>query len=122
MAITASPPAQAQVAASLRLLWRAMPVRRRRHFYAVIAVMLLGTLAELMTIGAVLPFLGLIANPEMAGRLPLFRGIAALLGGEGAGRTALCGGHNVDRRRGDRGRGAAVADPGDPGLRARAWT
>ena len=59
-----------------------MPVRRRQRFYAVIAVMVLGTLAELMTIGAVLPFLALFASPEAAGRLPLFRDIATLLGAQ----------------------------------------
>ncbi len=57
-----------------------MPSRRRRHFYMVIGVMLLGTLAELMTIGAVLPFLALVANAETAGRLPLFRELAGVIG------------------------------------------
>jgi ATP-binding cassette subfamily B protein len=42
--------------------------------------MLLGTLAELLTIGAVLPFLALVANVGMAERLPLFGDLAAMLG------------------------------------------
>jgi ATP-binding cassette subfamily B protein len=59
-----------------------MSARRRRHFFAVIGVMLLGTLAELMTIGAVLPFLALVADAETAGRLPLFRDIATIVGAQ----------------------------------------
>jgi ATP-binding cassette subfamily B protein len=79
--MTAAPAsAQTPLGASLVALWRSIPARRRRHFYAVIAVMVLGTLAELLTIGAVLPFLALVANPETAMRLPLFRSVATLLG------------------------------------------
>jgi ATP-binding cassette, subfamily B, bacterial PglK len=79
--MTADPPSStpASVRSSLGFLWRSMAPRRRRHFYAVIAVMLLGTLAELLTIGAVLPFLALVANAETAGRLPLFRDLAGLV-------------------------------------------
>jgi ATP-binding cassette subfamily B protein len=45
--------------------------------------MLLGTLAELMTIGAVLPFLALVASPEAAARLPIFRDLASLVDAQG---------------------------------------
>jgi ATP-binding cassette subfamily B protein len=47
-------------------LYRAMSPRRRRHLYLTLAVMLLGALAEMVTIGAALPFLALIADPQSA--------------------------------------------------------
>lgn len=78
--LTDAGPLRLSVGGSLRFLWHSMPARRRLHFYAVIGVMLLGTLAELMTIGAVLPFLALVADPATAGRLPLFSQFAELVG------------------------------------------
>jgi len=65
---------------ALRFLWAAMGSRRQTHFIVVIAVMLIGALAELMTIGAVLPFLALIANPTRAVQLPVFGAIAVAAG------------------------------------------
>ena len=47
-----------------------MSPRRRRQFYLVMALMLLGTVAELATIGAVIPFLAMLADPQGLG-LPL---------------------------------------------------
>jgi ATP-binding cassette subfamily B protein len=79
MTAGAEMPAEVSTGSSLGFLWRAMAPRRRRHLYAVIAIMLLGTVAELMTIGAVLPFLALVANAETAGQLPLFRELAGLV-------------------------------------------
>jgi len=43
---------------------------RRRQFVFVFLLTLVGALAELVSIGAVLPFLQLIAAPETVGRLP----------------------------------------------------
>ncbi len=68
------------IAGSVRFLWAWMSPRRRRHFAAALGVMLVGAAAELMTIGAVLPFLALVSNPEGAARLPGFRQIIELLG------------------------------------------
>lgn len=44
---------------------------RRRQFVAVLLLMLFGAFAELATIGAVLPFLTLLAEPQMLGRYPI---------------------------------------------------
>ncbi len=51
--------------------------------------MLLGTLAELVTIGAVLPFLALVANPQMADRLPMFRDLAEMAGAQSPGELLI---------------------------------
>jgi ABC-type multidrug transport system fused ATPase/permease subunit len=54
--------------------------RRRQHLVAATAAMAVGALAELVTIGAVLPFLALIADPQRAARLPGFSLFLALTG------------------------------------------
>lgn len=48
----------------LAQLYRAMSARRRKHLGVTLAVMLLGAAAEMVTIGAALPFLALIADPQ----------------------------------------------------------
>ena len=55
--------------------------RRRRQFYLVLALMIAGAFAELATIGAVLPFLSLLADPHRVQQVPLlaafFRDVGA---------------------------------------------
>ena len=46
----------------LARLYEAAPRKRRRQFYALLALMLVGTLAELATIGAVVPFIASLAS------------------------------------------------------------
>lgn len=64
----------------LSFLWHWMSSKRRRHFALVVAVMLLGTIAELATIGAVLPFLALVSDPQRAAEIPGFRQLVEALG------------------------------------------
>jgi hypothetical protein len=59
-----APPAS--LAQSLRQTFAVLPRRRRWQSAVVLGLMLLGAFAELVTIGAVLPFLALIANPRAA--------------------------------------------------------
>lgn len=54
----------------LRLLG-IMPVRRRWQFVGVLVLTLVGAVAELISIGAVVPFLQLIAAPKTLARLPI---------------------------------------------------
>lgn len=54
----------------LRELFRYISPYRRRQFFFVLALMLVGAFAELATIGAVLPFLSLLANPQWIERVP----------------------------------------------------
>ncbi|HZF94065.1 MAG TPA: ABC transporter ATP-binding protein [Allosphingosinicella sp.] len=65
-------------AAALKQVLRFMSPARRRQFGVVLALMLLGAVAELVTVGAVLPFLTLLADPGGLADLPL---AGRLLGG-----------------------------------------
>ncbi|MEA3048548.1 MAG: hypothetical protein QOG84_384 [Sphingomonadales bacterium] len=53
---------------ALLTLFRLMSGRRRRQFLVTLALMLLGAVAELGTIGAALPFLSLLSGEPAAGR------------------------------------------------------
>ncbi|HEY5721408.1 MAG TPA: ABC transporter ATP-binding protein [Allosphingosinicella sp.] len=59
-----------------------MSSRRRRHLAGAAAALAIGAFAELMTIGAVLPFLALVADPARAAELPGFSLFLALTGAE----------------------------------------
>src|SRR5437763_14849988 len=53
---------------ALLTLFRLMTGRRRRQFLVTLALMLVGAIAELGTIGAALPFLALLSGEPAAGR------------------------------------------------------
>ena len=76
-----APNDQAGFWSGLRELYRTLSPSRRRQLYFVIALTLAGAFAELATIGAVLPFLSLLAEPERVRHVPvlseLFQGIGA---------------------------------------------
>lgn len=55
----------------LRRLWRHINVRRRRQFSLLLALMVLASFAEILSIGAVLPFLGVLTAPDRIFGLPL---------------------------------------------------
>jgi len=61
---------QAGVWSGIRELYARMSQRRRRQFYVVLALMIFGAFAELATIGAVLPFLSLLADPHRIEHVP----------------------------------------------------
>ncbi len=52
---------------TLRRLWRQVSQGRQRQFYGLLVLMVFGALAEAATLGALLPFLARIANPEAVG-------------------------------------------------------
>ena len=63
----------------LRELYGTLSAARRRQFYLVLALMLAGAVAELATIGGVLPLLSLLADPGQVDRVPwLAEGFRAL--------------------------------------------
>ena len=66
--------------ATLVALLRTMGGRRRRHLVFASLALAAGAVAELMTIGAVLPFLALVADPARAAELPGFSIFLALTG------------------------------------------
>ncbi len=66
----AAPPPPSSVLTPLATLYRFLSPRRKRHLAAALALMVSGAVAELLTIGAVLPFLALLASPDNAERFP----------------------------------------------------
>lgn len=52
---------------TLRRLWRQVSKIRQRQFFGLLVLMMFGALAEAATLGALLPFLARIANPEAVG-------------------------------------------------------
>ena len=59
----------------LKRLARTFPKRRRVQFALVLALTLIGALAELISIGAVIPFLQVVAAPEALRRVPAIAAI-----------------------------------------------
>ena len=57
-------------------LWAHLPGKRRYQLVAVFASMLASGLAEIVSLGAVVPFLTVLADPERLWRQPLIRSIA----------------------------------------------
>jgi ABC-type multidrug transport system fused ATPase/permease subunit len=74
--------AQDQVGFWSRLpeLYYMLSPHRRRQFYLVVALMLAGALAELATIGAIIPFLSLLADPHRLGHVALIAAAFDALG------------------------------------------
>jgi len=64
----------------LAALYGLLGPRRRRHLHLSLLLMLGGAAAELVTIGAVLPFLALVADPAGLGGMPQVQTVFALLG------------------------------------------
>jgi ABC-type multidrug transport system fused ATPase/permease subunit len=54
----------------LKRLWHHIDPRRRRQFFLLLALMLLASFSEILSIGAVLPFLGVLTAPERIFELP----------------------------------------------------
>jgi len=67
-------------ASGMREIIRTMSPRRRRQFYVVIFLMLLGAVFEVLTISAVVPFLALLADPDRIGRLPVVMHVTGAFG------------------------------------------
>jgi ATP-binding cassette, subfamily B, bacterial PglK len=55
----------------LRRLWHHLSLRRRRQFMFLLVLMLLASFAEVISIGAVLPFLGVLTAPERIFEMPV---------------------------------------------------
>ncbi len=68
-------------AAVMLAFYRTLSPERRRRLFLVMAATAAGTLAELAAIGAVLPFITLLADPGRAAQLPGWDLFAALVGG-----------------------------------------
>ena len=75
-------------AADLAALLKPLSRRRRRQFVFAIGLSLIAAFAELATIGAVLPFLSLLASPDTLARFPLVTELFETVGATG-GRERL---------------------------------
>ena len=74
-----SPPASTMTSSeALGALYRTLSPRRRRQAWGTIALMLLGALAEVVSVGSVLPFLAVLTNPDKLDSIPL---VGTLIGG-----------------------------------------
>ncbi len=73
-----SPP----LSALLRRLWDAIPSRRRGQFGLVLGLMVLASFAEVISLGAVLPFLGVLTSPETVFHHPAAQGLVAVTGAQ----------------------------------------
>jgi ABC-type multidrug transport system fused ATPase/permease subunit len=78
-----SPPpelSQATYATLLRRLWRHVTPRRRLQLALLVGLMLLSSLAELLTVASLVPFLAALSNPERLWRQPWVHNLATGLG------------------------------------------
>jgi len=66
----------AEMPALLARLWRCLSRRRQRQFKLLMGLVVISAFAELFTLGAVLPFLGVLIAPEKVFRQP---GVAAFV-------------------------------------------
>ena len=61
-------------------LWHHISLRRRRQFALLLALTALSSLAEVVSLGAVLPFIGILTQPEKVFASPLLAGVVQALG------------------------------------------
>jgi len=66
--------------AALRILFGKLSLRRRRALLPLVALMLVGAGAELFTLGALLPFLAVLADPQGSPVLPIVRPVMEAVG------------------------------------------
>jgi len=69
----------ASITTLLRRLWYHISPRRRRQFALLLVLMLLASFAEILSIGAVLPFLGVLTAPERIFEMPVAQPIIQAL-------------------------------------------
>jgi ABC-type multidrug transport system fused ATPase/permease subunit len=74
------PKSSGNVITGFKRLYGHLSARRRRQLFLVMALMLVGAIAELATLGAVLPFLALIAEPGRAAAYPVLQSLFGALG------------------------------------------
>jgi ATP-binding cassette, subfamily B, bacterial PglK len=68
------------IANLLMRLWRHLSRRRRRQFVLLMVLILVGALAEVVSLGAVLPFIGILISPERAFKVAIVAKFARTLG------------------------------------------
>lgn len=69
-----------ETSSSLKRLWRHISPRRRKQLALLLAIMVLASFAEVASIGAVLPFLGVLMAPEKVFVNPIAQPLISALG------------------------------------------
>ena len=70
---------QQSISTLLKRLWQHISTRRRRQFGLLLVLMLFASFAEILSIGAVLPFLGVLTAPERIFELPAAQSVIQAL-------------------------------------------
>ena len=65
---------------SLAILWRHLTKRRQKQFLLLLFLMFAASLAEIVSIGSVLPFLGILTAPEQVYQHSLMQPVIQILG------------------------------------------
>src|ERR1035437_3437265 len=65
---------------SIQRLWLDLSKRRRRQFLLVALLMFVGAFVDVVSLGAVFPFIGVLTAPETVFAMPLVRDVAGFLG------------------------------------------
>ena len=65
---------------NLRRLYAQLPARRKRQLVLLMGLMLVGAIAELLSLGAVIPFIAVLAKPAAAAGHPAVEGMMRMLG------------------------------------------
>ena len=73
----------------LKRLWNHLSHRRRRQFVLLVGLMLVSAFAEVASLGAVLPFLGILVAPERILNHPFIGDVAQDLGINSADQLVL---------------------------------
>jgi ABC-type bacteriocin/lantibiotic exporter with double-glycine peptidase domain len=72
-----------------RRLWRHIGARRRAQFLLLLSLMIFASFSEVLTIGAVLPFLMVLTSPQSVLEYPLAQPLIAFFGISGSGELLL---------------------------------
>lgn len=73
----------------LKRLWHHLGARRRTQYLVLLFLMLAATFAEVLSLGAVLPFLGILISPEQVFVNPRLQGLIKLIGVDSPGELVL---------------------------------
>lgn len=73
-------PKRTELLGLLSRLWRHISKRRRHQFVALLGMMLASAFAEVLSLGAVLPFLGVLVSPARVFQQPTLARVASMVG------------------------------------------
>jgi ABC-type multidrug transport system fused ATPase/permease subunit len=65
---------------TLEIFWHHLSKRRQKQFWLLLILMIAASLSEIVSVGAVLPFLGILTAPEQVYQHPLMQPIIQILG------------------------------------------